>query len=116
MPALDEALIPLDQPLSPLAQALVAGCLALAQQLGQPVPAITDPAALTGAQGLELIHETLGDLFPCLRPAASDHRAERGADDGLPQRDRRLVRCSDRCAAETFAAAMPRAHAGLRTA
>ena len=48
MPAYDETLIPLDAPLSPLAQALVVGCLALAQQLGQPVPAITDPAALNG--------------------------------------------------------------------
>ena len=64
---MDQALIPLDQPLSPLAQALVAGCLALAKQLGQPVPAITDPAALTGAQGLELIHETLGHLWPAIK-------------------------------------------------
>ena len=64
---MDEALIPLDQPLSPLAQALVAGCLAMAKQLGQPVPAITDPAALTGAEGLELMHEALGHLWPGIK-------------------------------------------------
>jgi phospholipase C len=64
VPQMDEALIPFDEPLSPLAQALVGGCLAMAQQLGQPVPTIQDPAALNGAQGLELIHETLGHLWP----------------------------------------------------
>ena len=40
------------------------GCLALAQQLGQTVPAIDDPAALNGARGLALIHETPGHLWP----------------------------------------------------
>ena len=64
---MDAALIPLDQPLSPLAQALVAGCLALARQLGQTVPTVKDPAALTGAQGLELMHEALGHLWPGLK-------------------------------------------------
>jgi phospholipase C len=64
VPQMDEALIPPDQPLSPLAQALVGGCLALAEQLGQPVPTIQDPAALNGTQGLQLIHETLGHLWP----------------------------------------------------
>jgi phospholipase C len=64
VPAMDQALIPPDQPLSPLAQALVAGCLAMARQLGQTVPTITDPAALTGAEGLEVIHDALGHLWP----------------------------------------------------
>ena len=72
LPAYDETLIPLGTPLSPLAQALVMGCLALAEQLGRAVPTITDPAALNGAQGLDVIREALGDLFPGLRPAGSD--------------------------------------------
>ena len=70
MPAYDEALIPLDAPLSPLAQALVMGCLALTQQLGQSVPAITDPAALTGAEGLALVREAVGHLWPGLGASA----------------------------------------------
>jgi phospholipase C len=68
VPTMDQALLPLDQPLSPLAQALVAGCLALARQLGHTVPTLKDPAALTGAQGLELIHQTLSHLWPALKP------------------------------------------------
>ena len=71
VPGMDQALIPLDQPLSPLAQALVGGCLAMAKQLGQPVPAITDPAALTGAEGLELMHEALGHLWPGIKHATT---------------------------------------------
>jgi len=68
---MDQALIPLDQPLSPLAPALVGGCLAMAKQLGRPAPAITDPAALTGAEGLELMHEALGHLWPGINHATS---------------------------------------------
>ena len=47
---MDAGLLPLDQPLSPLAQALVAGCLALAGQLGQPCHD-QGSAALNGAEG-----------------------------------------------------------------
>ena len=43
LPAYDETLIPLGAPLSPLAQALVMGCLALAEQLGQTVPTSPTP-------------------------------------------------------------------------
>lgn len=64
VPELDETLIPLDQPLSPLAQAFVAGCLALAKQLGQAVPDTDDLAALPGAEGLELVHESARRLWP----------------------------------------------------
>jgi phospholipase C len=64
VPEVDETLIPLDQPVSPLAQALVSEWLALARQLGQTVPAIKDPAALNGAQGLNLVHEAAGHLWP----------------------------------------------------
>ena len=72
LPGDSGTLIPLDAPLSPLAQALVMGCLALAQQLGQPVPTITDPTVLTGTQGLDVIHDALGSLFPRLAPLPSD--------------------------------------------
>jgi hypothetical protein len=68
---MDQPLIPLDEPLSPLAQALVGGCLAMAKQLGQPVPAITDPAALTRAEGLELMHEALGHVWPGINHSTS---------------------------------------------
>ena len=66
VPNMDAALLPLDEPLSPLAQALVVGCLAMAKQLGHPVPATSDPTALTGIQGLELIHESLSRLWPAV--------------------------------------------------
>ena len=66
VPAFDEALIPLDRPLSPLGQAFVAGCLALAKQFGETVPAIKDPAALTGAEGLALVRDAAGHLWPGL--------------------------------------------------
>jgi hypothetical protein len=59
--------IPLDQPLSPLAQAFVLGCLALAEQLGQTVPSIKDPAALNGAEGLELVHQAAGHRWPGIK-------------------------------------------------
>jgi hypothetical protein len=36
----------------------------MAKQLGQPVPAVTDLATLTGAEGLELMHEALGQVWP----------------------------------------------------
>ena len=68
VPEYDETLIPLNAPLSPLAQALVMGCVALTQQFGQSVPAIVDPAALTGAQGIDIMHEALGSVFPRLTP------------------------------------------------
>src|SRR3954468_3403849 len=61
---MDATLIPSTRRFPPLAHALVEGCLALARQLGQPVPAVNDPAALTGADGLELMHEALGHLWP----------------------------------------------------
>ena len=62
--------------LSPLAQALVMGCVALTQQLGQPVPAITDLAALTGTQGIDIIHEALGSVFPRLTLRSTTAPAE----------------------------------------
>ena len=58
-------------PLSPLGAALVMGCVALTQQLRQSVPAITDPARLTGTQGIDIIHEALGSVFPGLTPGSN---------------------------------------------
>jgi hypothetical protein len=43
----------------------------MAKQLGQPVPTIQDPAALNGTQGLQIIHETLGHLWPGINPATT---------------------------------------------
>jgi phospholipase C len=72
MPDFNETLIPLNQPLTPLAQALVRGCLALAQQLGQTVPTINDPAALNGAEGLAIMHETARQLWPRLQHSTTE--------------------------------------------
>jgi len=66
---MDHELIPLDRPLSPLAQAVVAGCPAPA--VGHAVPAIKDPAALNGAVGLELRPGTIGHLWPELTLSTS---------------------------------------------
>ena len=66
VPEFDVALLPPDAPLSPLAQAFIAGCLALAKQLGRRVPDIK-PADLNGTEGVELVHEAAGGLFPVLR-------------------------------------------------
>ena len=67
VPDFDVALLPPDAPLSPLAQAFIAGCLALAKQLGQPVPDIKNPADISGTEAVELVHEAAGHLFPVLR-------------------------------------------------
>jgi phospholipase C len=71
VPAFNETLIPLNQPLTPLAQALVMGCLALAQQLDQTLPPINDAAALNGAEGLAIMHETARQLWQRLQHSTS---------------------------------------------
>lgn len=48
VPVFDRFLVPLDAPLSPLAQAMTMGFLELAKRLGQTVPEIEDPAKLKG--------------------------------------------------------------------
>ena len=67
VPVFDAALVPPNAPLSPLAQALVGVSVELAKHFGQPVPDIKDPGELTGAEGLAIVHEATGHLFPGLR-------------------------------------------------
>jgi hypothetical protein len=57
VPDFDASLVPRNAPLSSLAQALVATSLALAKHFGKSVPDVKDPAELTGAEGLALVHE-----------------------------------------------------------
>ena len=51
VPVFDQSVVPLDAPLSPLAQAVAMGFLKLVKQLGQTVPEIEDPAKLKGGRG-----------------------------------------------------------------
>ena len=67
VPVFDKSVVPLDAPLSPLAQAVTMGFLELVKQLGQTVPEIEDPARLKGGEAIELVHEALGRLFPGLQ-------------------------------------------------
>jgi phospholipase C len=70
VPAFDQSVLPLDAPLSPLAQAVTMGFLELVKQLGQTVPKI-DPAKLKGGEAIKLVHETLGHLFPGLQRSST---------------------------------------------
>ena len=63
--------MPLDAPLSPRAQALALGFLALVKQLGQAVPEIENAADLEGGEALDLVHEAVGGLFPGLRGSSA---------------------------------------------
>lgn len=67
VPEFDEALIPLDKPLSPLAKAIVGGGAALAQGLDPTAPGIPNIDQLDGAEALEALRRTVGHLFPLLQ-------------------------------------------------
>jgi hypothetical protein len=67
VPVFDQSMVPLDAPLSHLAQAATMGFLELVKQLGQTVPEIQDPAKLKGSEALEIVHEAAGHLFPGLQ-------------------------------------------------
>jgi hypothetical protein len=69
VPDFDGSLIPLDAPLSPMARWLVGGSVELARGLDRSVPEIPSLDDLTGAEGLAIVHETVGHLFPGLRRA-----------------------------------------------
>ena len=71
VPEFDEDLVPRDAPLTPLATALFQGYLTLVKSLGASVPDVDEDAELRGGEALDIVHETAGDLFPGLRPAAS---------------------------------------------
>jgi phospholipase C len=74
VPVFDQSMVPLDAPLSRLAQAVLMGFMELIKQLGQTVPMIEDPAKLKGGEALELVHEVIGHLFPGLQRSPSDSR------------------------------------------
>jgi phospholipase C len=62
-----ESVAPLDAPLGLLGKSLLLGVLAFAQGLGRTVPAIKPEDTITGAQGIAIGHEILGELFPAMR-------------------------------------------------
>src|SRR5262249_56544039 len=67
VPEFNEALVPLDAPLSPLASALFHGYLALMTKQGVTVPTFEAGAPINGGEALAIVRETAGDLFPGLR-------------------------------------------------
>jgi phospholipase C len=68
VPAFDVALVPPDLPLRGLPRALFFAFLGFGKKLGQPVPEVSPDAPITGAEGLAIIHEMFGHMFPNLRP------------------------------------------------
>ena len=70
VPEFHESLVPRDTPLSPLANAMFHGYLALAAELGLTVPDLAQDADLTGSEAMAIVHETAGRLFPGLRATA----------------------------------------------
>ena len=67
VPEFDESLIPPNAPLSPLAKAFIGGGVALARQLNQSVPDISNLDELKGREALAMLHESIGHLFPGLK-------------------------------------------------
>jgi len=69
VPDFDESLVPLDKPLSPLAQAIVGGGAALAHGLDPEAPEISNIEQLDGAEALDALRKSVGHLFPLLQDA-----------------------------------------------
>ncbi|MFG2824745.1 alkaline phosphatase family protein [Kitasatospora sp. NPDC048365] len=67
VPAFTEAVLPPDRPLCGLPRSLFFAFLGLGRELGQSVPDIAPDADLTGGEGLAMLHEMFGHLFPNLR-------------------------------------------------
>ncbi|MET0828900.1 MAG: alkaline phosphatase family protein [Microbacterium sp.] len=67
VPEFDEALVPLDKPLSPLAKAVVGGGVALARNIDPTAPDIPHVDQLDGAPALAALRATVGHLFPLLQ-------------------------------------------------
>ncbi|GAA1952851.1 alkaline phosphatase family protein [Microbacterium deminutum] len=70
VPDFDEALVPLDKPLSPLAKAIVGGGAALARLIDPEAPDIPNVDELNGAEALQALRKTVGHLFPLLQTRA----------------------------------------------
>jgi phospholipase C len=66
VPTSDEALLPLDAPLSPLASAFFFGFLAFGKSNGRPMPAYTPDAPPNGAEALRIMKDLFGHLYPNL--------------------------------------------------
>jgi phospholipase C len=67
VPDMHESVAPLDAPLGLLGKSLLLGVLAFAQGMGKTVPEIKPEDTITGAQGIAIGHEILGELFPAMR-------------------------------------------------
>jgi phospholipase C len=67
VPDFDRSIIRLDAPLSPIAKWLVGGSVELARSMDQSVPQTPALDDLTGAEGLSLVRESVGHLFPGLQ-------------------------------------------------
>ena len=68
VPVFNQPVVPLDEPISPLAQAMTMGFLELVKQLGQTVPEIDDPANSRGARR----------LTSCTKPSAACSQVSSG--------------------------------------
>jgi phospholipase C len=53
-------------PLGLLGKSLLFGFLAVAHDLGKPVPAVTPEDTITGSQAIAIGHDILGELFPAM--------------------------------------------------
>jgi phospholipase C len=67
VPELHESLVPLDAPLGQLGKSLLFAVFAMAEGFGKPVPDLKPEDPITGAEAIELGHETLGEFFPAMR-------------------------------------------------
>jgi phospholipase C len=67
VPEMPESVVPLDAPLGLLGKSLLFAVLALAKEFGKAVPELKPEDTITGAQGLAIGHEILGELFPGMR-------------------------------------------------
>ena len=63
-----ESLMPLDAPINRLGKALLGGLLALGEEMGVSVPAVSPDAMITGAEAIAIGQDVLGDIFPAMRP------------------------------------------------
>jgi phospholipase C len=67
VPTFDLALLPPDDPLSPLPRAIFFACLELGKALGKPGPDFTPDANIKGAEAVATIREMFVQVFPGLR-------------------------------------------------
>jgi len=66
VPAFNTAVVPPDLPLRGLAKGLFFALLALGKELGQSVPDVSPDADIKGAEGIAIIRDTFGHMFPHL--------------------------------------------------